>query len=243
MPDINIGTVPLSASSRLAFDVGEWRGKSFAKVRKFITTQRYEGPTKSGLSLNKILIQKIIPALASLEKTIPRREENQFEAIGKSDTEYIRIAIVPDKELDSLPFVDIREYIDTPKYQGPTKRGVRFRWNLLPDVIACLRQQAKVITENEKKQPSLFGDQAFESDKEAQTGENKSVGIRSFDIMSEDPKRFPEDFLNGFIDKGSRLELPEEPLQLEQDGAGAYILKTVLGAFSKVRNPVEGNLT
>ncbi|MFH1932585.1 MAG: hypothetical protein ABIN18_13485 [Pseudomonadota bacterium] len=241
MSDKTIGSVTLSASSKLVFDIGEWRGKSFAKVRKFITTQKYQGPTRSGISLNKIMLKKIISTLVPLEKTIPPQEENQFKTISKSDTEYIRIATLPDEESDNLPFVDIREYIDTPKYQGPTKRGMRFRWNLLPDVIICLREQDKVIIENEDKQPSLFGAGAFECEEELQKEEDKSAEALSFELLGEDLKKFPEDFLNGSIDKGSRLELPEEPLQLEQDSAGTYTLKTVLGVFTKVRNPVEAN--
>jgi hypothetical protein len=57
---------------------------------------------------------------------------------------------------DNLPAVDIREFVDKPTYQMPTKREVRFRWNLLPDVVACFHEQARVIEENENSEPSLF---------------------------------------------------------------------------------------
>ena len=34
-----------------------------------------------------------------------------------------------------LPSVDIREFVDTPGYVGPTKAGVRFPWNKLKQFV------------------------------------------------------------------------------------------------------------
>jgi len=241
MSDVTIGTVSLSATSSLVFSVGEWKSRYFAKVRKFITTQRYQGPTKSGFSLNKSLLQELISALSSLEMTIPPQEEREFKTIEKGDTEYICIATLPAENADDLPLVDVREYVDTSSYQGPTKRGIRFRWNLLPEVSACLREQAKVMSENEKRQPSLFETETFETEKELEESAGRSGEKAVRELVGEDPKRFPDNFLDGSAEKGACMELPEERLYLEQDSGGLYLLKTSEGAFSKVRNPAEAN--
>src|SRR5262249_11997659 len=163
MSDVPVGNLSLSASSKLVFRVSLWRGSCFANVRKFVTTQKYEGPTRSGLFLGKILLRELIAALTRLEKTIPTQEQNEVKRIPKSDSEYIKITTLPAEDEEGLPAVDIREFVDRPTYQGPTKRGIRFRWNLLPEVIACLREQARVIGESEKNDSSLFDVSQYET--------------------------------------------------------------------------------
>jgi hypothetical protein len=241
MDDEIVGTVSLSASTRIVFNVGEWRGRYFAGVRKFVATQKYEGPTKSGLSLNRSLLQKVVSALASLERTIPPHEGCEFKTIRKGDAEYIRIATLPDEDYEGLPLVDVREYVDTASYQGPTKRGVRFRWNLLPEVIACMREQGKKIGKYEKNEPSLFGPGFFAHEEEPEEDTERLGREAISELVGEDPKSFPDEFLNGSVVKGLCIELPEEPLYLEQESAGGFALKTRDGVFVKIRNPTEAN--
>lgn len=239
--DSTIGRVPLSGSSTLIFSVSQWRGKYWANVRKFVATQKYEGPTKSGLTLNRNLLQQLVTMLARLEKTIPSQEKTEFKTISKSDTEHIRIGTIPDEESGGLPWVDIREFIDTPRYQGPTKRGIRFRWNLLPDVLACFREQAEVIEENEKNQPSLFENNSLKPKGDLKE-KSEAIDATSLPtLLGENLKQFPDDFLDISAEKGARVKLPETPLVLEQESTGTYLLRTEDGVFIKVRNPVEAN--
>ena len=42
----------------------------------------------------------------------------------------------------ALHEVDLREHIETPEYSGPTKKGIRFPWDKLADVIGLLKTQA-----------------------------------------------------------------------------------------------------
>ena len=239
--DSTVGTVLLSGSSTLVFSVSQWRGKYWANVRKFIATQKYQGPTKSGLTLNRNLLQELVTTLARLEKTIPPQGESEFKTIAKSDAEHIRIGTLPDEQSGDLPWVDIREFIDTPRYQGPTKRGIRFRWNLLPDVLACFREQAEVIQDNEKSQPTLFGISSLESigDLNEESQPTGATCIPAF--LGEDLKEFPDDFLDSSVEKGACVELPETPLRLEQESTGTYLLRTEDDFFIKVRNPAEAN--
>ena len=160
MADQTIGEVALGETTKLIFSVSEWRGRQFAGVRKFVATQKYEGWTKAGLSMPRELLREVLGTLAALERSLPPKEENEFKRIPKSDTEYIKVSTLPPED-DGLPLVDVREFVDKPTYQGPTKSGFRFRWNLLPEVLACLREQAKVIGEIERNEPTLFGPGAF----------------------------------------------------------------------------------
>ena len=52
MPDKEIGHIELTATTRIIFAVGSWKGQSRASIRKFVTTEKYAGPTKSGMSLD-----------------------------------------------------------------------------------------------------------------------------------------------------------------------------------------------
>ncbi len=239
--DSTVGRVSLSGSSILVFSVSQWRDRYWASARKFVATQKYEGPTKSGLMLNKNLLSELVTTLARLEKTFPTQEESEFKTIPKNETEYIHIRIVPDEDSGGLPWVDIREFIDTPRYQGPTKRGIRFRWNLLPEVLVCLRQQAKVIDENEKNELSLFDPGSFVPKEKPEEKSKSNDTLSLSGLLGEDLKQFPEDFLHGSAGKGTRMQLHEAPLRLEQESTGSYQLRTEDGVFYKVRNPAEAN--
>ena len=241
--DQTIGEIALQGSSKLIFSVSEWRGKHFANVRKFVATQKYQGPTKSGLSMDKKFLLEIISALTQLEKTLPPQEEKEFKRIFKNETDHIKITTLPTTDEDNLPSVDVREYVELPTYQGPTKKGFRIRWNHLPDVIACLREQSKIISEAKKIQPTLFDMGAFGGESENASIPASEVQCTSSieELLGGVIKQFPDDFLDGAIEKGVQMDLPEDLLKLEQDNNGTWLLKTDEGEFSRVRNSVEGN--
>lgn len=241
MSDQTIGEIPLGEKTKLIFSVSEWRGRQFAGVRKFIATQKYEGWTKAGLSMPRNLLHALLDTLAVLEQTLPTSEEHEFKRIPKGDTEYLKVTTLPADD-EGLPLVDVREFVDTPRYQGPTKRGFRFRWNLLPDVLACLHNQLKVIDEAERREPSLFGPGYFaEPDEEPQKVREATEPGGIVEILGEAIKLFPAEFLDGAPNDGNIITIPEEPLQLNQDNAGNYRLETDECVFCAVRNPTEGN--
>lgn len=245
MSDQTIGEIPLGEKTKLIFSVSEWRGRQFAGVRKFIASQKYEGWTKAGLSMPRNLLHILLDTLAALERTLPPGEEHEFRRIPKGDTEYLQVTTLPADD-DGLPLVDVREFVDTPRYQGPTKRGFRFRWNLLPDVLACFRSQLKIIDEVERKEPSLFGpgyfaDPGEETQKVRETTKSGGESGGIVEILGDEIRSFPADFLDGAPSDGNRIMIPEEPLRLNQDNAGNYHLGTDECVFCAVRNPAEGN--
>lgn len=242
MTDQIIAEISLGESTKLIFSANEWRGHHYAGVRKFVSTQKYDGPTKSGLSIEKQLLREIIIALSSLERSLPAKIEQEIKRIPKNSTECIRIATLPSEDGETLPAVDVREYVDSPKYQGPTKRGFRFRWNLLPDVLACLQKQMKIISEGERNEPSLFGTGYFaEHEAKPQTTSQDDKIDTIVELLGSTLKTFPDEFLDGSPRSDNQIIIPEEPLNLIQDNAGHYYLKTNECVLCKVRNPAEGN--
>jgi len=242
MAELILGEIVLRESTKLIFSVNGWKGRQFASVRKYIETQRYKGWSKSGLLMNLKLLREVTAGLSRLENSIPPLEQNEFERLHKNDTEHIKIVTLPSDIPDELPAVDVREFVDSPAYQGPTKRGFRFRWDLLPDVIACLQEQIRVMREVVKNEPMLFRDEQSSDPKlqiENQIELPHQNGLAA--MLGEELKDFPCDFLDASAPIGRRIHLPEGVLWFEQDNAGGWILRTEEGFFTNIRNPAEGN--
>ncbi len=242
MADQTIAEISLGANTTLIFSLSTWRGRSFASVRKFVATQKYSGATKSGLVINKKLLREVTGALSELERSFPTQTEQEIKRIPKNDQDYIKIATLPAEDGESLPAVDVREFVDSPAYQGPTKRGIRFRWNLLPEVLACFHKQLKVIGEGERNEPSLFGTGCFaEPDEESQKASQSVQSDGIVELLGAEVKLFPDAFLGDAPSDGNLMTIPEDPLHLDQDNAGNYHLKIDECVFCAVRNPAEGN--
>ena len=105
---------------------GSWEGRSRASIRKFVVTDRYTGPTKSGMSLDGPTVAQLLIALRKLQSVVPTNGQDYFISACNADDWEIRVGIVPPDEQHELPSVDIREFVNTPRYSGPTKAGVRF---------------------------------------------------------------------------------------------------------------------
>ena len=54
-------------------------------------------------------------------------------------------------EKEYKEYVDIRKFVESENYTGPTKQGVRFNVDLLPEVLEDLKVLAKQLdVENER---------------------------------------------------------------------------------------------
>jgi len=85
---------------------------------------------------------EVIKALERLQAELPCMQEWEYASIWKTDEKQISIRTIPPDDLQSLHYVDVREYLDTPGYKGPTKKGIRFSWDKLPEVLTLLKAQA-----------------------------------------------------------------------------------------------------
>lgn len=240
MMDKTVGEVSIRGNSKLVFGIAEWRGRVYASVRKFVATQKYEGPTKSGFIVDAPMLVELTSTLLRLERTLPPREENEFCQLRKNGSANLRIATIPAEQEDDLPSVDIREFVDSPSYQGPTKRGIRFPWTLLPDVIACMRAQANRLREENPGQQRLW------SATDLTNVPDLSMDAYSFDdspagVLGEPLRPFPDDFLSVVPGDARLVKLPDSPLAIGKDALGDCCLNTEGRFFLKVRNQAEAN--
>ncbi len=58
------------------------------------------------------------------------------------DKRYIVFSLV---DSDKGIHVDIREYLNTPKYEGPTKKGIRIKPELMEKIVDCLNEVDAVL--------------------------------------------------------------------------------------------------
>jgi len=241
--DSVVGTIQLTRTTSLVFSVRPWKGRMLAHVRKFVASEKYEGPTKSGMAMGGEVLMSVIDALTRLKADVPGAKEKQFARVHKAGDIDIVITVIPPDDLKALPSVDVREYVDSETYTGPTKKGVRFAWDKLTEFIGLLETQARQLGSVEKVQPVLFTNAHPDSMKDTEkAGSDKRHGSDSVlqELLPQGPKAFPGEFLGG-VKKTANLELPAEPISVVVLPGGKHAVHSDLGFRHDVRNPTEGN--
>jgi hypothetical protein len=241
MPDHEIGFIELTATTRIIFAIGPWKGQARGSIRKYVTTEKYAGPTKSGMSLDGAIIFQLLAALRAIQSTVPTNNPNQFVAVGKTRDWEIRIGIIPPDGDSKLPSVDIREFVETVRYTGPTKAGVRFPWNKLKQFTQLVEVLVQQLGATVASEPTLFPESqpkwVNEVAQSVGAVEHKSAP-HDFDATSL--KAFPDAFLPDGKFDAENLTLPPDRFKLGQDRDGHHFVTDESGFHRQVRNEVEG---
>lgn len=238
-----VGSIQLTRSTSLVFSVRPWKGRNLAHIRKFVTGEKYEGPTKSGLVMGGDVLMSVLDVLTQLKAASPGAKETQFAKVHKSGDTDIAITVIPPDDLKALPSVDVREYVDSETYTGPTKKGVRFPWDKLIEFIGLLQSQARQLGSGERAQPALFSDAhpKWVNDAAKSGTDTKRGGDSVLDeLLPNGPKQFPRDFLD-VTKKTAKLDLPQEPLSVAALPGGKHAVQSDFGFRHEVRNPTEAN--
>ena len=131
-----VGKIELNDSSQCVFYVEEFRGRKFGSIRKFVDSEAYSGPTKSGVVLNPEGIDELVALLGGLAKLSGKLEDKEVGKVQVQDGKFIAVTITTYREEQGL---DIREYVDTDEYSGPTKKGIRLPVGAIKDSIGYLK--------------------------------------------------------------------------------------------------------
>ncbi|AEB08775.1 hypothetical protein Desac_0901 [Desulfobacca acetoxidans DSM 11109] len=244
MEDQDLGTIILAVSSELVFSIGSYKGKHYAKIRKFVKTGKYSGPTKAGLSFTGHTLVALIKILQQLQASLPGVQEQEIARLPKTGDREIVVLIMPPDDVQSLPNIDIREYIESANFTGFSKKGVRFNWHKLQDVLALLQVQAQQLQQHEKQTPTLFPEARPEWVNEAEKLNSPASGGKDEvleKLLPSGPKIFPEDFLDNVQGGAQEVELSSDVLKVEQQSDGTYAVCSEFGFCHGVRNPTEGN--
>ncbi len=139
-----IGTIEMSKSIELKFYVEEFKEALYANIRKFITSEKYTGPTKKGIMLSHENLKEIIKKINTNIDSFKKFEEVK-QQVKLDDERYINIAIVTFKE---KKYFELREYLDTEKYSGPTKKGVTIGVDYFEETLVFLTKMDAFLDKN-----------------------------------------------------------------------------------------------
>jgi len=67
-------------------------------------------------------------------------DQKEIARVELNATDRLVISI---NEYRGKEYVDIRKFVESPDYTGPTKQGVRFSADLLPEVLESLKKVAE----------------------------------------------------------------------------------------------------
>jgi hypothetical protein len=105
-----VGTIAYSSTSEVRFYVDEFRGRKYAAVRRFLKSPRYTGPTRSGITLDGEMLEKVVGAIGTHASGGAKAEEKELgRYLRRPGVELVvRIQVYKDK-----PGIDIREWLDS----------------------------------------------------------------------------------------------------------------------------------
>lgn len=136
-PVKEFGSIPLSEESELRFYVDEYRGYTYASIRTFLKRSGYSGPTKSGVTLNKAMIENALGVLSKLPPDFQAPGDQELARFQRKAGLELVLRVTVYKESVGI---DVREWVDDISYKGWSKKGVRIPYADLPKALEYLRQ-------------------------------------------------------------------------------------------------------
>lgn len=141
-----IGTISLSQTSEIIFYVDSYKGDQFANIRKFVKSNRYTGPTKKGVKLNREQLEVVYKTLGELSTDLEDLQEKNLITIPLSGNRFISVSV---SYFNGEYGLDIRQHFKSKKYTGPSKKGVRIPIDCLGDMVGYCHKMLGVLAKGE----------------------------------------------------------------------------------------------
>jgi hypothetical protein len=137
--------------------------------------------------------------------------------------------------IEVLPMIDIREFVETTSYVGPTKKGVRFPWDKLHLFIELLEVLVHDLGSDLETDPTLFQDHKPPWIKSTSEPGVEIPSVECFDVAALKP--FPTGFLPDGMFESEIIALPADRLKIELDCKDVTSSKT--GQASNARSEMK----
>ncbi|MEK7857702.1 MAG: hypothetical protein AAB320_01050 [Elusimicrobiota bacterium] len=137
-----LGTLPLSETSELKFYVDEYKGYKYGSIRTFVKGETYNGPTKSGVTLNAAILAGAIEALSKLPAEPEALEDTELARFPKKMGVELVLRVTIHKDSTGI---DIREWVQENDYKGWSKKGVRIPYKELPRTLQHLKEMKELV--------------------------------------------------------------------------------------------------
>lgn len=144
----------VSDTVELAFLISWLNGKLYGDIRQYCHSSRYTGPTKHGLFLRRSQLGEILEIfIQNKDLILDAKAEERIGIIPYKNTSSAIISLVESTLDDNPVCIDVREYVESPKYTGFTKKGFRLPVNLIDELIEGLRLIIEHMDQKEKLLP------------------------------------------------------------------------------------------
>lgn len=158
MSQTNFNSIPLSRTTELRFEVSQYKGKSYINIRQYVTSDKYAGYTRKGVTLSNELAEQLLVALRSAGSIQQPSTEQELCRLPKNDTAELVARIIPPSEKNRIASLDVREYVQSENYTGWTQKGFRISLDQLPQVIAYLAECLRYLVQTNRNMDSMQAD-------------------------------------------------------------------------------------
>ena len=79
----NIGSLTLEDNSEIRFSIDSYRGYKYASIRKYLKSDTYTGPTKSGITMTADIVKGIAAVIKELPDTTEEIQESELGKFAK----------------------------------------------------------------------------------------------------------------------------------------------------------------
>ncbi len=126
-----IGSIPFDDGSQIKFSLDSYKGHKYISIRKYLKSDTYSGPTKSGITLSFEMVDKIAQALNALPADINVVEDKELGKYAKRQGLAVVLRISSYMGARAL---DLRQWQEDEAYTGWTKKGIRLPLEKLGEV-------------------------------------------------------------------------------------------------------------
>ncbi|MBT3955196.1 MAG: hypothetical protein HN833_01310 [Elusimicrobiaceae bacterium] len=140
----NIGSLTLEDNSEIRFSIDSYRGYKYASIRKYLKSDTYTGPTKSGITMTADIVKGIAAVIKELPDTT---EEIQESELGKFAKRPGLSVIVRTSSFRGKKGLDIRQWQEDQAYKGWTKKGIRLPLDKVKEVKELFAQIDEALKE------------------------------------------------------------------------------------------------
>ncbi len=187
-----VSTLPLDDTRELLFFAHTFRKRRLGAVRIFVDSPKYAGPTKAGVDMTLeelTALRKILaPVADDLDSgsLIPPLELGRVPTDTPS-TEWV-VQVLVDEKKPELFRVDVRKYVNSERFTGWTKKGIRLDVDLLDDLVPQLEKLIESLENWKAGKTGMF----------AQPEPTQDTGERQPDDKPPDLGSVPEDLREFF---------------------------------------------
>jgi len=143
----NIGSLTLEDNSEIRFSIDAYRGYKYASIRKYLKSDAYSGPTKSGITMTSDIVKGINSVLKDLPNKVEDIEEKELGKFAKRPGLSV---VLRTSAFRGKKGLDIRQWQEDDAYKGWTKKGIRLPLEKITEVKDMFERMVIALQEQEK---------------------------------------------------------------------------------------------